>query len=284
MSGRRGTVAVFHERVQEVVARSGLSQAAFARHAGIDRSTLSQLLDERNLRLPRAETLAAIAGACRVSVDWLLGLSQREEIGAEIIEAVLQVEKGVRAPIDDRFVAWLEEARGYRVKTVPLRFPDFLKTEPVLRFEYGPSPLVDADRSIEAAHERLDILRQPEIEIEAAVSIQALEMFAAGSGIWQGLPRARRRDQVARMRQLYDELYPSLRLYLFDERAASSAPFTIFGPKRVALFLGHLYLVFNAVEHMRLFAHRFDELIRAAAVQPHAIGDHLAALERRVAE
>ena len=60
---RRETVEVFRERLTDVIERSGLSRSAFATSAGLDRSTLSQLLSSNNDRLPRAETIAAIASA-----------------------------------------------------------------------------------------------------------------------------------------------------------------------------------------------------------------------------
>ncbi|MGF1608550.1 MAG: helix-turn-helix domain-containing protein, partial [Kiloniellales bacterium] len=58
---RRETVEVFRERLGEVIARSGLTRSAFASQIGLDRSTLSQLLASENVRLPRADTIAAIA-------------------------------------------------------------------------------------------------------------------------------------------------------------------------------------------------------------------------------
>ncbi len=45
----------------------------------------------------------------------------------------------------------------------------------------------------------------------------------------------------------------------------------MFGPKRAVLFLGHSYLVLNGSDHIRMFARRFDEMIRLAVVQPHAV-------------
>ena len=102
----------FRDRLERVIAQTGLNQAGFARHVGIDRSTLSQLLSAENDRLPRAETLAAIAKGCRISIDWLLGLSQREQIGAELVEAVLTIETQAHAPFNERFLRWNAEAAG----------------------------------------------------------------------------------------------------------------------------------------------------------------------------
>jgi transcriptional regulator with XRE-family HTH domain len=268
----------FRARLGTVIERTGLSFAAFARKAGIDRSTLSQLLDADADRLPRAETLAAIASSCNVSVDWLLGLSQREEIGAAIIEAVLQIETTEASQLDDRFMDWLQEAAGFRIKTVPATLPDFLKTEAVLRFEYAPSLSVDVDKSLELARNRLDFCRRPDTELEAAVPVQAFESLAAGAGLWSGLSAADRREQLRYAAELYDSLYPGIRLYLFDQRATFSVPFTVFGRGRTVVYLGHSYLVLSAIEHIGIFARRFDELIRASTVQPHAVRDFLVGL------
>ena len=111
-STRNATVVLFRRHLESVMGRSGLSPAAFARAAGIDRSTLSQLMTDENPRLPRAETLMALAKAAHVSVDWLLGLSQREEVGAEIIEAMLPDRDTGPPPGRRPFRTMVERGRG----------------------------------------------------------------------------------------------------------------------------------------------------------------------------
>ena len=69
---------VFRDRLKQLLLRSGQNQSEFAGAVGIDRSALSQLLSGASTRLPRAETLLNIAAENRVSLDWLLGLSQDE--------------------------------------------------------------------------------------------------------------------------------------------------------------------------------------------------------------
>ncbi len=268
---RSTTIGLFRRRLETVMARSGLNPSAFARRAGIDRSTLSQLMSDEYPRLPRAETLIALAGATHVSVDWLLGLSQREEVGAEIIEALLQIETHDRLPVDDHFVKWLNEAEGYRIRTVPVALPDFMKTETLLRFEYRGAFEQAAPSRLEAVQARLDYMIKPDTDVEVCVALQALWGLAAGQELWQGLPRAERVAQIRHMAGLYGQAYPALRLYLYDQRDIYSAPFTVFGPKRAVLFLGHSYLVLNGSDHIRMFARRFDEMIRLAVVQPHAV-------------
>ena len=69
---RRDLLDVFRSRLSEAMARGGLTQAALARRVGLDRSTLAQFLAPDNKRLPRADTLAALALDQQVSIDWLL--------------------------------------------------------------------------------------------------------------------------------------------------------------------------------------------------------------------
>ncbi len=272
---RSSALTSFRRRLETVMARSGLNMSAFARLAGIDRSTLSQLLSEENPRLPRAETLVAIAGVAHVSVDWLLGLSQREEIGSEIIEAMLQIETHDPSPADDHFVAWLSEAQGYRIRTVPVALPDFMKTEAALRFEYRGAFAKEAMSRLDAVRARLHFMGEPDNDVEVCITTQALWGLVEGRELWQDMPAEDRRAQLDHMANLYRHAYPGLRLYLYDHRDIYSAPFTVFGPKRAVLFLGHSYLVLNGSDHIRMFARRFDDMIRLAVVQPHAVEETL---------
>lgn len=273
-SDRRDAVAGFRHRLAQVIARSGLGQAAFARSVGLDRSTLAQLLADDKDRLPRAETLNAIAAGRRVSVDWLLGLSQHERLGGASFGDIMQIERPEASPIDAQMFRWMTEAAGYRIRTVPSFVPDLLKTDAVIAWEY-PS---DVAFTLSQVRQRLDYLRRPETEIELCCSRQAIEALARGEGIWAGLPQALRQEQLAAFETLTRDLYPSLRLYLYDLRRTFSVPFTVFGPKRVAIFMGGLYFVFTSNEYIQVMMRRFDDLIRAAVVQPPDVPGFVAGL------
>lgn len=278
MLDRRASAQTFRERLAKVIARSGQSQAAFARSIGLDRSTLAQLLSQADDRLPRAETLASIAAGSRVSVDWLLGLSQREQLGADVFGDTLQVEQPEPSPIDERMFRWMTEAAGYKIRSVPSSVPDVIKTEAVFRHEYAADP----ERTLEAARSRIAYLRRPETEMEVCCGLQTVEALALGEGRWAGVPLADRVEQMDRLAALARDLYPSLRIFLFDLRQTFSVPFTVFGPLRAAIYVGGFYLVFNANEYIRLLTRRFDELVRGAVVQPHEIPAFAEALRRRI--
>jgi transcriptional regulator with XRE-family HTH domain len=278
---RRDTVRIFRQRLADVIARTGGSRAAFAERIGIDRSTLAQVLSAANERLPRAETLAAIAADQQVSIDWLLGLSQEGPLAPAIIQQSLTVEPGGHSPADERLTRWHAEAAGYKVRYVPATLPDLLKTEDLIRYEYrdhvGPVP----ESRIEAANARLANQRRPETDMEVCSSVQSVESFARGEGIWRELGAPARRQQIEWMIELLDELYPTFRWFLYDGVRRFSVPLTVFGPKRAAIYVGHMYLVFNSTEHIRVLTEHFDNLIRAATVQPPKVS---ALLRRLLAE
>ena len=268
----------FRDRLLTVIAQRGMNQSSFARAAGLDRSTLAQLLSDAGPRLPRAETLAAIATACGVSADWLLGLSQREQPGVPSQGEVMQIEPHEDVPIDDRMFRWMTEAAFSKIRTVPVSFPDLLKTPAVLRHEYRHAAGDAAPRSWESVESRLLYLQQPEAEIEACACVQAIEELSQGRGIWTGLSLRDRADQIERMATLCGELYPSFRLFLFDRRRCYSVPFTVFGSARAALFVGGIYFVFTWTEHIRALVRRFDVLVREAVVQPPDVPKFLLSL------
>jgi transcriptional regulator with XRE-family HTH domain len=265
---RQTTVELFRERLLEVIARSGLNRSAFAQRAGIDRSTLSQILSPSGDRLPRVETLAAIATTAQVSVDWLIGLSEEGALGTDILKQSIGIERRARSPIDERLAGWHEEALGYRIRHVPTTLPDLVKTEALIEYEYRDAVVASPEQRMEMVGERLAYQRRPGTEFEVCSSLQSLEVFARGEGIWRTLAVRKRRAQLKHMIALLDELYPRFRWFLYDGLQVFSVPLTIFGPKRAALYLGQMYMVINSAEHIRTLGAHFDELIRAAVVQP----------------
>jgi transcriptional regulator with XRE-family HTH domain len=282
---RQDTVAIFRERFLAVIARSGLNRSAFAARTGIDRSTLSQLLSGENDRLPRAETLAAIAESERVSVDWLIGLSQEGRVGADILRQSVEVERDADGSdtADVLLERWHAEAAGYKVRYVPTTLPDLLKTDRIIRYEYRRFSAVDAAETKKRALAKLDLQRRSGSEMEACNSVQAIEGFARGEGIWRDLGPAVRKEQLDHLITLVDELYPSFRWFFYDSRHRYSVPFTVFGPKRAVIYVGQMYWVFNSVEHIRELTGHFEELIRAAVVQPHEIVSFLRRVSEKVA-
>ncbi len=263
-------VTLFQQRLQQVITQSGLNRSSFATSISVDRSTLSQLLSTENVRLPRADTIASIAEKHQVSIDWLLGITQQGSLGANIMPEAFSVDD-YSTTASGRMLEWHREATGYKVRYVPTTLPDLLKTEAVAEYEFNRYGSGKVDQTVRDNQLLLLQQRHPGSELETCVSIQLLRSFALGEGIWQGLAGDERRAQLQRMIELNDELYPGFRWFLYDGKQTYSSSFTIFGPLRATLFLGHLYVVVNSIEHIRKLTERFDDLIRIAVVHPHEI-------------
>ena len=97
--------------------------------------------------------------------------------------------------------------------------------------------------------------------------------FARGEGRWDGLAAPARVEQLSRMAGLCEELYPALRVHLFNAATHYSVPYTIFGPLRAAVYLGQMYFVFTTTPHIRTLARHFDELVRAATIEAKDAAD-----------
>ncbi len=268
MLERQATLDVFRERLGELVSDVHGSRVALARQLEIDRTTLTQLLSPTNRRLPRVETLVAIARHAHVSVDWLLGLRSDNPGQTNVLDRQPMIERDAGAPDDARLVEWLADARGSKIRYIPSTLPDLLKTEDVIRYEAAGTPAGTLQRDIGTATTGLNWQRRPDADMECASSVQSLEGFARGEGIWNRLPSPSRREQLERIAELTDELYPTFRWFLCDGRTRYAAPVTVFGLRRAALYVGETYLVFTSDEHVMAMAQHFDALLRTATVQP----------------
>lgn len=264
---KRDLSGLFRERLRLLLQRSGANQSAFAASVGIDRSALSQLLSGASTRLPRAETLLNVAAAHKVSLDWLLGLSQDEGLTGEIRPS-LEIEEGAGAFDDTLLAKWHAEAANSKIRYVPSGIPDLLRTDEVIAYETERSER-NRTAQLDEAQYRIGYNRRPETDMEVCMPRQTLEIFARGQGIWSELGEAARRTQLAHMSRLLDDLYPGFRLFLFDGRTHFSIPYTIFGPYRAAIYVGGLYLVLNATAPIQTLTRHFDKLIRAADVNAH---------------
>ncbi len=276
---KRDVSALFRERLKTLLQRSGMNQSAFATSIGVDRSALSQILSGASVRLPRAETLMTIAAEHKVSLDWLLGLSQDEALTGEIRD-MLEIEEGVSSYGESFMARWYGEAAGAKVRYVPAGIPDLLRTDALVDYEAGISHR-DPDAQASEARQRIDYNRRPETDMEACMPRHTLEIFARGLGVWENFPARERREQLLHMATLLDDLYPTFRLFLYDGRQRYSVPYTIFGPYRAAIYVGDMYLVLNAPTPIQTLTRHFDNLIRVAEVHAH---ESAAYARRRAAE
>ena len=269
---------LFRTRLAEAMRLRATNQSALARTIGVDRSTVSQLLKGAGARLPNAQVVAECARALGVSADWLLGLTARPETAADMLANTLSLTEAPRALVDEQIFAWHKEAAGYKIRHVPAALPDMLKTRAMLAWEYAPSLGRSADQAIGASEDRMAWMRGARSDYEIALPLHEIESFVRGEGYYRDLPADIRREQLEHMIAVTRQLYPRLRLYLFDARRLYSAPVTIFGPLLAVLYIGRNYLVFRDSARVEALTLHFDRLVREAGITARALPDHLAAL------
>ncbi|UWR93252.1 helix-turn-helix domain-containing protein [Phaeobacter inhibens] len=272
----------FRLRLNRALRDSGLSQSALARAIGVDRSTISQLLTDAGARLPNAHVVGGCAGALGVSADWLLSLSDRPENAADLVAASLSMAKAPRALVDERIFEWHQEAQGYKIRHVPAALPDMLKTRALLEWEYAPHLGRTADQAIGASEDRLTWMRQSASDYEIAMPIYELDSFAHAVGYYEGLPLDIRLQQLDHFEQLCSQLYPRLRIYLFDAKRLYSAPLTVFGPLLCVFYAGSHYLAFRDKERVETFSSHFDDLVREADITARQLPGRLRALRAAI--
>jgi transcriptional regulator with XRE-family HTH domain len=275
---KRDRATLFRQRLAVAMQNHASNQSALAREIGVDRSTVSQLLKDTGARLPNAHLVGECARVLGVSADWLLGLSERPERTADILAASMRVTKAARALIDEQIFDWHREAAGYKIRHVPASLPDMLKTSDMLDWEYTPHLGRSAQQAIGATRDRLNWMRASHSDYEIAMPLHEMQAFARAEGYYTGLPLAIRRAQLQRFLYLNDQLFPTLRLFLYDAHRVWSSPITVFGPLLAVIYLGRDYLAFRDSQKVQGFIQHFDWLVREAAVPDRDMQDFFGSL------
>lgn len=274
---KRDRAAMFRARLAQAMAEAGVSQARLARAAALDRSTISALLSP-GTRLPNAQATADCAQCLGVSTDWLLGLTDLATPPDRLSAEAVRLFPAQRALFDDTIFGWHRAAAGAKIRHVPATLPDILKTREVVEWEYGAALGPEAATVIAAFEEQRSWLATAHSDFEIALPRHELVSFAAGTGYWSGLPRSLRRAQIDELIRLTEALYPALRLYLFDAHRVFSAPVTVFGAVRAAVYLGQQYLVFSDPDKVAEVSRHFDWLVREAGHSARDTPGHLRGL------
>lgn len=273
---KRDLSALFRTRLVALLEREHGPTADFLRDTGLDRSALSQFLDPKLDRLPRAEALRRIASARGVTVDWLLGLDNAPT-GRKPVAPSIEIEQpapGEIAPLD----RWRAEAEGQKLRYVPATLPDMMS----MRTTQIDDAQTEQNIRGGGLENMLDGMILGDMDVEIAMPIQTLQDLACQTGLWRDADPALCARQLAHMAQEYGKNFPALRLHLYDGSKIYSAPFTVFGKQRVALYVGDAYLVTTTRSDINTFVRRFDQLVRATLVTPDQTGKLLQELADQV--
>ncbi|MEM7749996.1 MAG: transcriptional regulator [Pseudomonadota bacterium] len=266
---KRELADCFRARLKEIIEGQGESKMALLRKADIDRSALSQFLSADKVRLPRVEALRRLAVASGVSTDWLLAIENAPE-GRQEVSSSWQIEQAEAADQSSPLARWRAEAAGTKLRYVPSTLPDMLSLNDE-QTEQQERDRKAADARGSRVENILGEISLDDMDVEIAMPVQTLQDVAAQSGLWRSVTVARCRRQLEHMARICEERYPALRLHLYDGTTNFSAPFTVFGKQRVALYIGEAYLVITGQEQVRDFTQRFDRLVRAALISPDRV-------------
>lgn len=264
---KRALSAAFRTRFRSLLDDVRDDLPGFLDAAQIDRSALSQLRDPKQDRLPRAETLRRIAQATGVSVDWLLCLENAREGRQQIThssELLGSDLSGRELLADDQssdqspLARWRAEAAGHKLRYVPAKLPDMLSL----------SAEVDGARSEEEVLTGFDL---DAMDLEIAMPLQTLEALALSQGDWRATAGTAASQQIEHMALICEAHYPSLRLHLYDGATEFSAPFTVFGRMRAAVYVGGAYISVTGASDVNYFTKRFDNLVRQSVIPPDRV-------------
>ncbi len=272
---KRDRADLFRKRLSEAMTHTGTTRSALSRATQVDRSTIGQLLKDDQPRLPNAQLAADVAVALRVSTDWLLGLTNRPETPGDIVAAALSLSPAERTSADAQLLAWHHEAAGYKVRHVPATLPDILKTKRILEWEYASVADQRLPAAFDAMHDQLEWLSSGVSDYEIAIPLHEIEACAAGTAYYKGVDESIRYEQLNFIADQCDQMFPRLRIFLFDAHHVFSSPVTIFGPNLAVVYVGQCYLAFRELERVKSLSGHFDWLVREAVVDARNVATHI---------
>lgn len=267
---KRDLSAEFKNRLETIVSSHPAGKGNFLREVGMDRSALSQFLNPDMDRLPRAETLRRIARVSGVSVDWLLCLENAPEGRQQVAQSV-QIERAIQPDGSTPLDQWRSAAAGFKLRYVPSTLPDMVSLSPETETEIS-------DARGGGVENVLGQISLDDMDVEIAMPVQTLRDLSARTGLWRSVHADQCRAQLRHMARVCEDNYPALRLHLYDGTQTFSAPFTVFGKQRVALYIGEAYLVVSSPDQIKEFAKQFDRLVRRAIVGADQVHELLSEL------
>jgi len=272
---KRERAWIFRSRLKSRMLLSELNQSELARRCHVDRSTIAQLLNEDETRLPNAHLAAECADALGVSLDWLLGLTERSETATDLLQVSFNLTEAARTPADAQLRDWFLEAKGHKIRHVPATLPDIIKTDAVMEFEYSAFLNKTPQQAAKTTSDHIKWIQQPGSDYEICIPKDMLQSLIRGEGYWRGLPEAARDEQVEHMIRYCRDFYPSIRMYIHDPKVVFSAPVTIFGPLLAVIYIGQYYMVFRENRQIHALTQHFDRLVRESEIDARSVSRYI---------
>ncbi|VAW16377.1 hypothetical protein MNBD_ALPHA09-202 [hydrothermal vent metagenome] len=198
--------------------------------------------------------------------------------GRQQISTAMQIESARQADGSTPLHQWHKEAAGYKLRYVPSTLPDMLCLSMAPEQAGSLADIKDGARGGVrggGVENVLDGVTLADMDVEIAMPVQTLQDLAAQTGLWRNASPKGCRRQLELMALTCEAAYPALRLHLYDGSQTYSAPYTVFGKARAAIYIGDAYLVVTAVDQVQAFVRHFDELVRQTVFSPDAVHETL---------
>lgn len=269
---------LFRLRLREAMSVAGLSKSALARATSVDRSTIGQLFKDDLPRMPNAQLAADIAFTLGISADWLLGLTNQPEKPGDILASALSLSPAERTAADMQILEWHREVAGSKIRHVPATLPEMLKTDQMLAWEYSTLPSEMLDQVSTSARALIEWVRSGRADYEIAIPLHELRACAEGSGYYATLHPKHRTEQLSQLAQNIDDMFPRVRLFLFDAHQLYSAPVTVFGNSLAILYVGKCYLALREQQRVSALTDHFDWLIKGSTIDARDASHYIRSL------
>ena len=211
----------------------------------------------------------------------MLGLTNRPETPGDIVAAALSLSPAERTSAAAQLLAWHHEAAGYKVRHVPATLPDILKTSRMLEWEYASVPERRLPEAFKAMQDQLAWLSSGVSDYEISIPIHEIEACAAGTSYYNGVSENIRYEQLYFIADQCDQMFPRLRIFLFDAHQVFSSPVTIFGPNLAVIYVGQCYLAFREIERVKSLSGHFDWLVREAVVDARNVASYIRSMIKK---
>ena len=114
--------------------------------------------------------------------------------------------------------------------------------------------------------------------LKKPLPIHEVEACASGTAYYKDVDESTRYEQLRFIADQCEQLFPRLRVFLFDAHRVYSSPVTVFGPGLAVVYVGQCYLAFREDERVKSLTNHFDWLVREATVDARNVPAFIRAL------
>jgi hypothetical protein len=145
----------------------------------------------------------------------------------------------------------------------------------MLEWEYASVSERRLPEAFNAMQDQLAWLSSGVSDYEIAIPIHEIEACAAGTSYYNGVSENIRYEQLNFIADQCDQMFPRLRIFLFDAHQVFSSPVTVFGPNLAVIYVGQCYLAFREIERVKSLSGHFDWLVREAVVDARNVASYI---------